>query len=905
MSEKNTPLSIIQTKLHRPQLPSGHLLRQQLLSRLNRNLNRPFTLISAPAGYGKSTLAACWVEACDIPSAWVSLDPKDNDFLQFISYFAASVRSIFPDSCQELQNITSAAEIESTAVVVSTLLNEFDKIDGRFILVLDDYQFIRDKGVNALMAELVAHPSKNMHLVITTRRDPNLPLSILRAKGNMTEIRAQDLRLSLSAIGNFLEQSLNVEIEDKWLAAIEQRTEGWVTGLRLAVIFLRHQEDIEGAISRLSGDNRYVLDYFISEIISQQPRDIQEILLRTSILGRFCASLCDAVCAEKIGTDTCEVEGERFLQILNQENLFVIPLDDEHTWFRYHHLFQSFIRRILKRRVGPDEVRVLHEKAGHWFAKKGLVEEALDHFGKSNETAAAIALVKQYRHVAMDQEQWHRLRAWLDALPLDTVENDPALLLIRAWLLIGWQEMIEVMEKIALKLNEKSMLSSQDRQLFGEFAVLQSLTSYHILDGQQALLHARGAIEKLPDEPNSIYGLAVMLEALSLQMIGDVNLASKTLYSALSKEGRQDTTYYGRVLLSFCFLSYMAADSGNVKQFANQCLKIGQEHNLHELAAHAHYFLGLNHYEHNETTRAESFLTSVVNSPYIVNTHNYAFSAFALALTYQARKRLRKAQEVVASIVRHAMDTNNISLLQIAKAFQAELALRQGRIHKAAQWARSYNPEPFTVAYRFYVPQITLAKYYVYRNEQNDLENAENLLARLLDVFTACHNDRCLMEVLALQALSQDAKGDAESAKTSLTSAIEIARPGRYIRIFVDLGPKMAVLLNRLSNQKVAKRYIGQILSAFQDQGIEAEPAQIHNRPSPGHDQQLSNPLTRREIEILGLLAPGLVNKEIAAKLCISPETVKKHSQHIYRKLNVSNRRHAVARAYEMGILKR
>ena len=270
-------------------------------------------------------------------------------------------------------------------------------------------------------------------------------------------------------------------------------------------------------------------------------------------------------------------------------------------WFRYHHLFQSFIARTLKHRVNPDEIKALHRKAGQWFAKKGLVEESLDHFNRCGEYAMGAQVVKQYRHAAMDKEQWHRLRAWLDALPLDAVENDPALLLVRGWLLIGWQEMIEVMEKIALKLNAESMRSSEDQYLFGEFAVLQSLTSYHVLDGQQALLHARDALEKLPDEPSSVHGLAVMLEALSMQMTGDLNKASKTLYTALSKVGSRDTTYYGRVLLSFCFMNYMAADSGNVEQFANQCLKIGRELNLHELTAHARYFLGLNHYEHNET----------------------------------------------------------------------------------------------------------------------------------------------------------------------------------------------------------------------------------------------------------------------------------------------------------------
>ena len=236
-------LSIIQTKLHRPQMPSGHLHRQQLVDRLNLNLYRPLTLISAPAGYGKSTLAACWVDGCDIPAAWISLDKKDNDIRRFISYFIASVRSVFPDACEELGAIASATEIESMPAVAHTLLNELDKVDGRFILVLDDYQFIHEKGVNALLAELLAHPSRNMHLVIATRRDPNLPLSALRAKGLLTEIRIQDLRLSLPAIGKYLKQSLKVEIDDKLVAAIEQRTEGWVTGLRLAVVYLRHQQD--------------------------------------------------------------------------------------------------------------------------------------------------------------------------------------------------------------------------------------------------------------------------------------------------------------------------------------------------------------------------------------------------------------------------------------------------------------------------------------------------------------------------------------------------------------------------------------------------------------------------------------------------------------------------------------
>jgi LuxR family maltose regulon positive regulatory protein len=907
MEELTPAVPLIRTKLHRPPVTADHLHRTQLLDRLERNLQIPLTLVSAPAGYGKSTMVSCWLEACSVPSAWVSLDENDSDLHLFLSYLTAAVQTLFPAALKKTQTLLNAADLPSLPIITNTLINEIDEINKSFILVLDDCHLVKERSVYGILAGILRNPPESMHLILVSRRDPPLPLTSMRARGQVNEIRIQELRFSPAETNAFLQQVMKIQVDEKVSALIEERTEGWVTGLRLAVLTLQHRSNLDHLVAELPEDNRYVMDYMIEEVISQQPLDVQEYLLNTAILNRFCAPLCDAVCPKTIQQQSCEMDGRDFLRWLGQSNLFVIPLDDQHKWFRYHHLFQRFLKHQLKRKFCPDTINELHHRAGTWFAENGLLDEALNHILATGEIADAARLVAQHRHDLMNKEQWHRLRLWLDMLPRDTVEKDPELLISEAWLLIGWPEMAEMMGQIEALLMERTPDSGAVIRLQGELDTLRSLVSYHMAEGRQTCTFAQQALHKLSNEQNSVAGLAVMLSGLSYQMLGDLESALTIVHKALRKLKVKGSTYHARLMLTLCFMGYMEANLKDVLKSAKQCLKLGQEFKLGESIAHGHYFLGICHYDRNDLAAAENYLVPVVKGPYIVNSHNFAYSAFCLALAYQALGRPIEAQEIVDLVVNHALEIRNTSLLQTAQAFQVELALRQGHFAETHHWAKTFNPDPFSVAYRFYVPQITLAKWFLAQDSKKSQRQAADLLSRLHDFFSSSHNSNLLIKVLALQALLLDARGDKQAAMSDLARAISMAEPGGFIRIFLDLGPHMADLLLRLGKQNVAVEYVDQLLTAFRDEDMEKakDASEFQPRPpSPMKDEtEMHERLTSRELEIVALLAQRLRNKEVAEKLFISPETVKRHTANIYQKLNVKNRRQAVERARELGIV--
>jgi LuxR family maltose regulon positive regulatory protein len=908
MADKES-LPLIRTKLHRPPVAKDHLHRQHLLDRLNRNLHRPLTLVSAPAGYGKSTLVSCWLEACDIPSAWVSLDENDNDLRMFIAYFLTAVQSIFPDTARKTQALLNSADLPPLSVLARSLINELDQIDKAFILVLDDYHFIHEKAVHNLITELLNHPPASMHLVLVTRRDPPLPIITLRARDQVTDIRVKELRFSAMEISAFLRQATGARVDETMVTVLEEKTEGWVTGLRLAALSLRHQSDLDRILAGLSPDNRYVMDYIITEVFSQQPPAMQEYLMKTAILNRFCAPLCDAVCVPDAESGVCELGGRKFLKTLVQTNLFVIPLDPQHQWFRYHHLFQQLLKRRLKRKFSPDVIDAIHKQASRWFAENGLIEEAFKHALKANDVPNAVHLVVQHRHDLMNREQWHLLERLLLQLPTDSIDKDPKLLTLKAWSCENRSrisEMMEILDQIERLIGDTSSKAIVEIDLRAEFNALKAAQCYFKGDGRRTIAHSEKALEMLPPGAHSVRGFAECVLAFGYQMTGELKAAYTSVQNALEERGLHGTTYHSRLLVTLCFVHWIAANLTGLRQVAIQCLQLGREANLVETIGFANYFMGIVHYHHNETAATEKYLSAIVKSRYIPNTLNFAHSAFALALVYQAQGRPGEAQEVAESVIAHALDSQNTDLLQISQAFQAELAFRRGRIAETTQWAENFELHPIAPGFRFYVPQITLAKAFITLGTGDNHQRAVDLLSRLHNYYTSIHNIRFQIEVLALQALLHDVQGDEPAAMSALERALTLAEPGGFIRPFLDLGPKMFDLLNRLAKQNISVKYAGQLLTAFRKERtgpVRTSPDDVSDTSRYSTNSPLDETLTNRELEILALLAQRLRNKEIAEKLFISPETVKRHTINIYGKLNAHNRREAVAKAEAIGIL--
>ncbi|MGD9205851.1 MAG: AAA family ATPase, partial [Desulfobacterales bacterium] len=343
MAGKTTTDTLITTKLHRPPLDRLHVHRPQLLERLDQRRSRPLTLVSAPAGYGKSVLISSWLETFDIPSAWVSLDKNDNDLRTFTAYFVAAVETLFSGSCRNTQALLSASDLPPSAVLGAKLLNELDRIKQRFILVLDDFHHIENDSVLEMITQLLSHPPQAMHLVLIGRLDPALPISALRVQSLVSEIRAQDLRFDLNETKEFLAQVLGIQVDLSTAAALEEKTEGWVAGLRLAALSMRHRNKFDPKLLESQVNAQYVMEYLFSEVFSRQPPEIRQYLLSIAILDRFCAPLCEAVCVSGAEALSCELGGWEFVAWLKKENMFLIPLDAENRWFRFHHLFQKLL----------------------------------------------------------------------------------------------------------------------------------------------------------------------------------------------------------------------------------------------------------------------------------------------------------------------------------------------------------------------------------------------------------------------------------------------------------------------------------------------------------------------------------------------------------------------------------
>lgn len=904
MPKKRTSTTIIQTKLNQPPLPADMVRRPRLTTWLERHRSRPLTLVSAPAGYGKSTLISCWLEGVDCPTAWLSLDGHDNELGAFLAYFLAAIETIFPTAVPETQAMLLASRLPTSAAVAITLLNELNQIERPYILVLDDYHWIEAQAIQDLLSEILAHPPRNLHLVLGTRIDPFLPLVTLRARNQLTEIRIPDLRFNQAETQLLLDNMLDFPIDPAAVSEVDAQAEGWVTGLRLAALALRHRIGSDTLTGGLSLHNRYMTDYLVSEIIAKQAENMSSCMLKVSILDRFCAGLCEAICfqeLEQIGNATAptESDGGQFLDWLQAANLFVIPLDDQGKWFRYHHLFREFLQQELVSRFSPEDIAGLHAAAGNWYVQNGWIEEALNHLLNAGELSAAVQFIAQQRYSAMNNTQWLRLERWLNQFPTEVVETTAELWMLKTWLVYHRGQFTELP---ALLHHLAGVMAQETNQqiahnLLGEVSSLRSLIAYHTGDFERAILKAREALELLDPELWIVRIMARMYLGGSLLAIGDASGGYHAFYDAFEEERVENKRFKATLLMTVCNFHWITADLQSMAQAAKQCIGLCEATDFQQMLGYGNYQLGRVLYQRNNLLAAEDLFASVVVRPYQNYGINYTNSACGLGLTYQAQGKEVKAQRVAEVAIAFLLETGNSSQLPYVLALQAELALMQGHLPLANQWAEKLDPvPPLAPMIGFLAPHLTLVKVWLAQNTQTSQGKAAELLIQLQEYFSRTHNTRFLIETLALQALLQQTLGDQSAALAALNMAARLAQPGGFIRLFVDLGPQMAVLLAQLTGDRGMQVYKEQIWAAFSGPMRTAQSLLL---------EELPEPLTNREWQILELLGNRLTNKEIADRLFISPGTVRQHTHNIYQKLAVRDRRQAAAKAAELGILSR
>ena len=902
--------NIILTKLYRPALKDTLVRRQRLIDLLDSGRDLPLTLVMAPAGSGKTTLLTDWLHSCPCPSVWLSLDDEDSDLGVFLTYFIAAIRTVFPDACEESLALLQTVEKPPARILASTLINEIEGLRGqpllanhkRLVLVLDDYHAITGQAVNALLIELLRHPPQTLRLVLATRSDPALPLANLRARGNVTEIRRHDLRFSGEETKEYLERATSLPVSPEAAASLADKTEGWITGLHLAVLNLRHITDAGEFVASFEANERYIMDYLVDEVLARQSSEIQEFLLKCSVLDRLCGPLCEAIA--RLGDNVCD--GQACLEWLDQNNLFVIALDSQRKWYRLHHLFQLLLQNRLRRQYNEEQIADLHRRASAWYAENHLVEDSIVHALAAGDEAAAVRVVASHRYDAMNQERWQQIDRWLRLLPRRIVEEHAELLLLEAWRLQRqWRfsDMAAYLDPIVARIEANTAVSDA-RFLLAEVDALRSVISYYSLDnGDTTSALAKQALDVLPMEASSIRGLAWMYYGGGFQAKGKLNRAREILYEGLKEDSLHGNVFPSRLLVGICAIEWASGHLAETRQVGTHFLKIAIERGLTESIGWARAYRGFAAYMANDLNEAEADFTAVTDHRYVSHAGPYSHSAFGLAAVHAACDDFERAREVVASVEAYGLELKNTRVLTDAEACRAWLALKQGRQAEARHWAAGYKrATPIVPSVVFVLKEFILVQILLSQATPQSLREAEEILDRLLRYADSSNSTRWSVEALALQALLADATGDQSAALQTLLQAVEMAEPGGIVRVFVDLGPQMATLLTLLSRRNGASEFITNVLRAFPDADLQDANLTL-SVPELANQKKLIEPLTNREMEILAMLAQRLTAKEIASDLFISDRTVKRHTANIYQKLGVNNRQQAVASAALLGIL--
>jgi len=899
-AEPLSPL-LLRAKLTPPPIPDDVVLRPALLTLLDQSQTSALTLVSAPAGWGKTTLLASWLAQHDGPSAWLSLDEQENNLTAFVRALVACLQTIDPAAGRTTLSLLQLPELPPIAYIADTLAEELADLPSGLTLVLDDYHTIDDAQVHALLARLVTHGTANIRLLVGTRHDPPLPLGALRAGRQLTEIGADELRFAIDEAGAFLQTALATELPKETVAALHERTEGWIAGLRLAVLTLRQLPDRLADLEALSEGGPHARAYLLEQVFLLQTAEVQKFLLTTAICERFSAPLYDAL----LGRRGHSSSSQALLDRLAGANLFLVPLGAERVWYRYHHLFRDMLRGRLRSEMSSRAVAVLHRRASSWFEEQGLIDEAVLHALAGEAAQQAAKLVETYGRVALNREDWSPLERWLRLLPAELVESRPGLLLARAWTYhfrsrFGALPPILNAVETLLTVPDSKRDEAEVECLRAELDTLWAVSAFATGDAATSHDRARRALGDLGAAQAFASGVAAAFFGMASQLLGESATAVQQLTVARAEAAGALAVYDVRIVIAVAYIHLASGALQLVDQASREIVSVAADHDLAVSLAWGHYFLARVAYEWDRPSEASEHCQAVLELRHRAHHQTVSQAMLVLALAEQALGHPVAARQAVNDLIAFSVEAHDPPRLTLAQSFTARLALLQGDFTAAADWLRvAPNRGPATSAHEIEDPRLTRARVPVATGGEAAAAPV-SLLAELASACEARHDIPRLIEVLALQALALQQAGEISRGVESLNRAVELAKPGGFIRTFVDLGAPLARLLSELIRRSDTQDYAVRLLAAF------GGSAHSLPRTAPGRESttvEMVEPLTNRELDVLELLAGRLTNKEAGSRLHISWQTVTKHTANVYQKLGVSGRREAVTRARALGIL--
>jgi LuxR family maltose regulon positive regulatory protein len=898
--------------------------RLRLIEQLNGGLHRKLTLISAPAGFGKTTLVSEWVAFIDRQVAWLSLEEGESEPARFLTYLVAAMQTIAPTIGAGVMGALQSSQPSPTEPMLTALLNEIITIPDQFILVLDDYHVIDAKAVDQALTYLVEHLPPQMHLVIATREDPQLPLARLRARGQLTELRVADLRFTPSEAAAFLTQVMGLSLSAEDIARLADRTEGWIAGLQLAALSMQDHQDVAGFIRAFAGDHRYIVDYLVEEVLERQPEPVRSFLLQTSILDRLNGPLCDAV--------TSQQGGSARLLDLERGNFFVVALDDRRHWFRYHHLFGDVLSAHLKAEQ-PDQLATLHRRASQWFEQHGSVADAIRHALSACDFERAADLVELAVPAMRQNRQEAAVLGWLKALPDELIRFRPVLSAAYAWALLVSGEL----EGVEARLSDaerwldttadmrgqpeipsaetwpESFNSAQDRLgrrmvvvdeeefrlLPGSIAIYRAARAQALGEVANTMTYARRVLDLVPEDDHLRRGSAAGFLGLAYWTSGDLEAAYRSYAECMARV--QKAGHRSDAIGCAIALADIRMAQGRLREAMRtyeRGLQLATEQGAPVLRGAADMYVGMSelHREQNDLPAAmQHLLRSKELGEHTGLPQNRYRWRVAMARIREAEGDLDGALDLLQEAERLYVGDFFPYVRPIA-ALVTRVWLAQGRVGEALGWARERGLSAHDdLSYLREFEHITLARVLLarYQSERRDgsMLEALGLLERLLQAAEEGKRTGSVIEILVLEALAHQAQGDIPAALVPLSRALSLAEPEGYIRIFVDEGPPMVHLLEAAAKHGIAPNYVRHLLTAT---------ASAEDRTPV--TQVLLEPLSERELQVLRLLGTAMSGPEMAGELVVSLNTLHTHTKNIYSKLGVNNRRAAIRRAEELEL---
>ena len=872
---------ILSTKLYVPRPQSKVVFRPRLIERLSEGLQRRLTLISAPAGFGKTTLLGEWVAGCERPAAWLSLDEGDNDPTRFLSYLVAALQTIAPNIGEGVLGVLQSPQPPPIESILTALLNEIDTVQDDLALVLDDYHVIDAKLVDDALTFLLDHLPPRMHLIIATREDPNLPLARLRARGQLGDLRAADLRFTPSEAAEFLEGVMGLSLSAEDIAALEDRTEGWIAGLQLAALSMRGHEDASGFIESFSGSHRFVLDYLVEEVLGQQSESVQTFLLRTSVLDRLCGPLCGAVLLDS------SASGQQTLEYIERANLFLVPLDDERRWYRYHHLFAELLRQRLHQGAASStgDVDDLHRRASQWYQENGLEIDAFQHAAAANDVERAERLIEGAGVPLYLRGTVSPVLKWLESLPKSVLDARPSLWMMYASvLLLVDHTTVEQRLQAAEAALQDPEPDDRTRDLVGRIASMRATLAVIQHDAETIIAQSRRALEYLHPDNLPVRTATTWTLGHAHQLQGD-RAAARQAYDEVISTGKSsgDSVYtiaatinLGQLQEADNRLSMAAESYRRVLQLAGDPPQ--------PIACEACLGLARITYQWNDLDAAEQHGQQFVQlTRQMGSVDSFASYDVFLARLKLARGDVAGAAAILAKAEEFVRQHNFLFRIPDVAAAQVLALLRQGDLAAAARLAEAHEL-PMGRA------RVHLA--------QGDASAALAALGPRRRQAEAKGWEDERLEAMVLQAVALQAHGEEDEAAQLLGDALALAEPGGFVRIFVDEGLPVAQLLSEAAARGIMPDYSARLLAAF-----EAKEQKSEDKSYLPPAQSLTEPLSQRELEVLRLIAQGLSNRQIGERLFLAVDTVKGHNRRIFNKLSVQRRTEAVAKARSLDIL--